>query len=86
MSTFLSGVRARRDLVAAAAALFAQWLLRRIVPEMPFAPYSVANRVVRLTPGGIATTGIEQFGHLALPLLGAGVIVAALAPADREAE
>lgn len=79
LSTFLSAVRARRDIVAAAAALFAQWLLRRIVPAMPFAPYSVANRVVRLAPGNIATTGIEQFGHLALPLLGAGVVVATLA-------
>lgn len=46
---------------------------------MPFAPYSVANRVVRITPGGIATTGIDQLGHRALPILGAGVIIATLA-------
>ena len=77
-SAFLDGLRARRDLAAAAAALLAQWLLRRIVPAMPFAPYSVANRLVRLTPGNIATFGIDQFGHLALPLLGAGVVVATL--------
>lgn len=74
-----SGLRARRDVAAAAAALSAQWLLRRVVPAMPFAPYSVANRIVRITPGGLATTGIDELGHLALPILGAGVVVAALA-------
>ena len=78
LSTFVTFVRARRDFAAAAAALFSQWLLRRIVPAMPFAPYSVANRIVRLTPGDIATFGIDQFGHVALPLLGAGVVVATL--------
>ena len=72
-------VQRRRDIVAVAAALFAQWLLRRIVPAMPFAPYSVANRIVRITPGGIATTGIDEVGHLALPILGAIVVVATLA-------
>jgi DMSO/TMAO reductase YedYZ molybdopterin-dependent catalytic subunit len=75
----LSGLRARRDVAAAAAALSAQWLLRRVVPAMPFAPYSVANRIVRITPGGLATTGIDQLGHRALPILGAGIVVAALA-------
>ncbi len=74
----LSGLGARRDVAAAAAALFAQWLLRRVVPTMPFAPYSVANRIVRITPGGIATTGIDEFGHSALPILGAGIVVATL--------
>lgn len=77
-SAFLDGLRARRDLAAAAMALLAQWLLRRIVPAMPFAPYSVANRLVRLTPGNVATFGIDQFGHMALPLLGVGVVVATL--------
>lgn len=74
-----SGLQARRDVLAAAAALSAQWLLRRIVPAMPFAPYSVANRIVRITPGGFATTGIEELGHRALPILGAGIVVATLA-------
>jgi hypothetical protein len=58
----LSGLRARRDVAAAAAALSAQWLLRRIVPAMPFAPYSVANRIVRITPGGIATSASPSDG------------------------
>src|SRR4029079_12884670 len=53
--------------------------LRRIVPAMPFAPYSVANRIVRITPGGIATTGIDELGHKARPILGAVVVVAMLA-------
>lgn len=73
-----SGLQARRDVAAVGAALLAQWLLRRIVPAMPFAPYSVANRIVRITPGGIATTGIDQVGHLALPLLAAAVVLATL--------
>ncbi len=75
----VSGFQAWRDVAAAAAALFAQWLLRRVVPAMPFAPYSVANRIVRLTPGGLATTGIDELGHRALPILGAGIVVATLA-------
>ena len=79
LGRLVSGLQARRDIAAVAAALFAQWLLRRIVPAMPFAPYSIANRVVRMTPGSIATTGIDQFGHRALPILGAGIIVATLA-------
>jgi DMSO/TMAO reductase YedYZ molybdopterin-dependent catalytic subunit len=78
-SAIVSGLRSRREVVAAAAALFAGWLLHRIVPAMPFAPYSVANRIVRLTPGDIATTGIDRLGHLALPLLAAACVVAAVA-------
>jgi DMSO/TMAO reductase YedYZ molybdopterin-dependent catalytic subunit len=78
LERIVSGLRARRDVAAAAAALFAQWLLRCIVPAMPFAPYSVANRIVRITPGGLATAGIDQFGHSALPILGAGIVVATL--------
>ena len=77
-STILAGLRAHRELAAAGVALFAQWLLRRIVPAMPFAPYSVANRIVRLTPGDVATFGIDQFGHMALPLLAGGVVIATL--------
>lgn len=46
---------------------------------MPFAPYSVANRIVRITPGGLATTGIDALGHRALPILGAGIVAATLA-------
>ncbi len=73
-----AGVRSRPGLLAAAAALVAQWLVRRIAPEAPFAPYSVANRVVRVIPGDVATQSIEMLGHHALDLAAAASLAGAL--------
>ncbi len=74
-----AGVRSRPGLLAAAAALVAQWLVRRITPEAPFAPYSLANRVVRVIPGDVATQSVEMLGHLALDLAAGASLAGALA-------
>jgi DMSO/TMAO reductase YedYZ molybdopterin-dependent catalytic subunit len=55
---------------AAIAAVVAQRLLHLAMPDAPFAPYSIAARIVRESPGPLVTWGIEQMGHKALPLLG----------------
>ena len=71
-------LRCRPGLVAAGAALLGQWLLRRALPGAPFAPYSLANRVVRIVPGDIATRSIDLLGHRALDLAAGSSVVAAL--------
>jgi len=53
----------------AAASLLAIAVVHVLVPDVPFAPVSVAERVIRLTPGGVATVAIESLGGLAEPLL-----------------
>ena len=72
-------LRSRPGLAASAAALAAQSLLRLAMPAAFFAPYAVADRLVRVTPGGVATAAIDALGHRALSALGAGVIIATLA-------
>ena len=69
---------ANPGLWAAAAALIAQRLLHVAFLEAPFAPYSVAERVVRETPGPIVTWGIEQLGGYALGSTGYIAMAAAL--------
>lgn len=68
----------RTGLWAAAAALLAQRLLHLAVPEAPFAPYSIAARIIRESPGPLATWAIEQLGHNALQALGWGCVAVAL--------
>lgn len=75
----LEFLRSRPGLAASAAALAAQSLLRLAMPAAFFAPYAVADRLVRVTPGGVATAAIDALGHRALSALGAGVIIATLA-------
>lgn len=52
------------------------WAASRAGADIPFAPLSVAERVVRLTPGDAATFFIERLGHLALVVLTAGAVIA----------
>jgi DMSO/TMAO reductase YedYZ molybdopterin-dependent catalytic subunit len=63
--------------VAAGVALGFEWGLHRALAQVPFAPFALADRVVRLTPGPIATYMIDHLHHAAKPLL-AGACIAAL--------
>lgn len=65
-------------LFAAALALVAQRLLHVAFPNAPFAPYSMAEWIVRTTPGPLATYAIEHLGHRALPSIGYGAIALTL--------
>jgi DMSO/TMAO reductase YedYZ molybdopterin-dependent catalytic subunit len=70
--------------LAAAPALAALWVAHRGSPRVPFAPTALADRVIRLAPGGVATAAIDRLHHAAQPLLataliGAFVAVAAVA-------
>lgn len=69
---------ANPGLWATAAALLAQRLLHAAVLEAPFAPYALAEWVVRETPGPIVTWGIEQLGHYALRSTGYIAVAVAL--------
>lgn len=63
---------------AVVAALVAQRLLHAAFLEAPFAPYSVAEWIVRETPGSLVTWGIEQLGGAALGSTGYIAIAGAL--------
>ncbi len=65
--------------LASALALAALWLVSRLDAAVPFAPLELAERVVRVTPGALATFTIEQLGKAALHLLAAGVTALLLA-------
>ena len=55
--------------VAALAALAAGFALSRAVPAVPFAPAALGDRIIRATPGDVATLAIDRLGHAAQPLL-----------------
>lgn len=61
--------------LAGGLALSLLWAANRIEPSIPFPPLSLAERVVRLTPGDVATFFIDALGHNALRLLTAGTIL-----------
>jgi DMSO/TMAO reductase YedYZ molybdopterin-dependent catalytic subunit len=65
--------------VAAAPSLAAGWVVHRGAPEVPFAATAIADRVVRLAPGDVATTAIDRLHHAAQPLLAAAVAAGLLA-------
>jgi DMSO/TMAO reductase YedYZ molybdopterin-dependent catalytic subunit len=83
--------RALDGALAGAAALAALWLLGAVEPDAPFAPLALADRIVRLTPGDVATWLIDHLGHDAQRLLAAAAVgafvalAAALAVAPRRA-
>ena len=56
-------------LAGAGVALLATALLHASITSFPFPPIAVADAVVELTPGPIATRSIELLGHLAQPVL-----------------
>jgi hypothetical protein len=62
--------------VAAAPALAVGWVAHRGSPRIPFAPTALADRIIRLTPGGLATAGIERLHHAAQHLLAVAVVMA----------
>ena len=47
--------------------------------QVPFAPFALANRVVRLTPGSVATYMIDHLHHVAKPLVVTGCVAALIA-------
>lgn len=66
-------------LFAGALALAFLWAANRLDEAVPFPPFSLAERLIRITPGDVATFFIERLQHNALRLLAAGVTVAFLA-------
>lgn len=67
--------------VGAGFALLATAVLHTIVPSFPFPPVAVADVLIDITPGPVATRSIELLGHLAQPLLVLGTTAAFLAVA-----
>jgi len=65
--------------VAGSLALSFAWAASRINAAIPFPPLSLAERVIRITPGGIATFFIEKLGHNAVRLLSVGSTLGFLA-------
>jgi DMSO/TMAO reductase YedYZ molybdopterin-dependent catalytic subunit len=70
--------RAAAGLLASALALGFDWGLHRAITDVPFAPFALADRIVRLTPGSIATWMIDHLHHAAKTLLAGGSVVALL--------
>jgi DMSO/TMAO reductase YedYZ molybdopterin-dependent catalytic subunit len=71
--------------LAGAFALSFLWAANRIEPAVPFPPLLVAERIIRLTPGDLATFFIDTLGPNAVRLLAVGsiigfLVVAALLP------
>lgn len=71
--------------MAGALALSFLWAANRIEPRIPFPPLLVAERIIRLTPGDLATFFIDTLGPNAVRLLAAGstvgfLVVYALVP------
>jgi DMSO/TMAO reductase YedYZ molybdopterin-dependent catalytic subunit len=60
--------------LAAAPALAAGWVVHRGVPRVPFAPTALADRIIRLTTGDVATAAIDHLQHAAQPLLTGGTV------------
>jgi len=65
-------------LLGSIAALALLWVASSLTRLVPFPPTAVAARVVRLTPGDLATFFIDTLGHWALRLLTLGALAAAL--------
>src|SRR3989442_2601430 len=64
--------------LAAAPALALLWAVSTADPYVPFPPLALADRIIRITPGSLATWAIDHLHHAAQPLLGGGVTVAFL--------
>ena len=62
-------------LCAGVLALAFSWAASRLDPGLPFTPLSLAERVIRLTPGDAATLAIEQLGSSASHLLAVAITV-----------
>lgn len=64
---------------AAGLALALDWAASRLASELPFGPSALADRVIRATPGDVATFFIETFEKDAQRLLVAGTVLGLLA-------
>ncbi len=73
--------RAGPGLFAGLVVLAFAWSVAHLLPDVAFAPVSVAERLVRLAPGDAATLAIESLGKLAFRLLELSVIAAFVAVA-----
>ena len=67
--------RARRraavdGLLAATLGLAATFVASIAAPALEFPPFALADRIVRITPGSVATLAIDRLQHEALALLG----------------
>src|ERR671922_1440502 len=67
--------RARRraavdGLLAATLGLAATFVASVAAPALEFPPFALADRIVRITPGSVATLAIDRLQHEALALLG----------------
>jgi DMSO/TMAO reductase YedYZ molybdopterin-dependent catalytic subunit len=60
--------------LATAPALVLGWIAHRGSPRIPFAPTALADRLIRLTPGEVATAAIDRLQHAAQQLLAGAVI------------
>jgi DMSO/TMAO reductase YedYZ molybdopterin-dependent catalytic subunit len=65
-------------LVASAVALAVLWVFSIAAADAPFAPAAVAEAIIRLIPGDLATFFIETLGHWARRLLTIGAVAGAL--------
>lgn len=65
-------------LIAAAVALAALWVANSLTPNLPFPPTALAERIIRITPGDVATFFIDLLGHWSMRLLTLGVLAGAL--------
>ena len=63
---------------AAGVSLIGLSLVSSLMPSIPFAPASLAQVIIRLTPVSVSNFFIERIGHLAQQLLTLGAIVGAL--------
>ncbi|MGH2651261.1 MAG: molybdopterin-dependent oxidoreductase, partial [Actinomycetota bacterium] len=61
--------------LAGGFALSFLWAANKIEPAVPFPPLLVAERIIRLTPGDLATFFIDTLGPNAVRLLAAGSVV-----------
>lgn len=64
--------------VAGFFALSVLWALDRLIAPLPFPPFALTQRLIRLTPGDVATLSIEKLGHFGMPLFIGSVSIAVL--------
>lgn len=60
-------------LAAGALALAFVWAASRVDASVPFAPLSLGDRIIRLTPGDAATLAIDNLGKTASPALAVAI-------------
>lgn len=65
-------------LLATGLCLTGLWVVGALTPKVPFAPISLAEALVRVSPGDLSTFFIEALGPWAIRLLAAGAVIGAL--------